>query len=512
MDLGDDRNVAPATVIAQRNSLRQRWELASVLNFLTVFEALIKSNLKVSAEEVEMAIIEPNDLLSKLHIVLLKGIPPVSKILDRPDAWVSTLCRKLSEWWPWVADGDLPLTVNKGKEVSEYKELEPTTRLLVLKALCEIRLIQGDAVSFINDSIKTGSMVSAFQKEKICGDEKGTSYWLDGDASVGFRLYKEVQKFDTKTKVQGKGNLQATNIQWETIATSPEEFRKVVVEFSSSKIKLEVEVCKTVEANVIPVLEKLQTKLERVAKQKDREEKLLSGFRNSGLTRACRTRKAVTYTYDEYDKKIREAISMQEPTKKRKTAKEPVLLKQHDDVKKVSKSSSEESSGSEVKGRERSKHSDNKKESETTSQESSESDVKSQGDIASESETVSDMLQDSDDDGNSDVEYDDDINDASSEDGSALNSSDKENKNPGNSNRATYARRRVSLRWSKRVAGVDTSPAQDISKGAKDRPRRRPIHKSSLKSCVSPKSEEASSPADSSDTTSSGNLSDDSNS
>lgn len=36
MDLGDDRNVTPAPVLAHRNILRQRWELASVLNFLTV--------------------------------------------------------------------------------------------------------------------------------------------------------------------------------------------------------------------------------------------------------------------------------------------------------------------------------------------------------------------------------------------------------------------------------------------------------------------------------------------
>lgn len=52
---------------------------------------------------------------------------------------------------------------------------------------------------------------------------------LDGDASIGFRLYKDVQKFDTKKKVQGKENSQETNIQWETIATSLEEFRRVVV-------------------------------------------------------------------------------------------------------------------------------------------------------------------------------------------------------------------------------------------------------------------------------------------
>lgn len=508
MDLQNGRNLVPPSVIGHRTRLRERWELASVLNFLTVFGPLIQSKLNVSAEDVEMAIIEPNDLLFKLHVMLLKGIPPVSKNLNRSDAWVSALCKKLSEWWPWVADGDLPLTVNKGKEISEYKELEPTTRLVVLKALCEIRLIQGDAVSFINNAMKTGSEVSTFRKEKICGDDKGTSYWLDGDASIGYRLYKEVRKFESKQKNQGKGILQATDIEWETVATSLEEFRKVVVEFSSSKIRLEVDVCKTVEANVVPVLEKLQMKKEKALKQKKREEMLLTGFRNSGFTRTSRTHKTVNYTYDEYDKAISEAISMQEPTRKRKTTKEREHVKKDRDDKKATETSLEESSGSEVKRREKSKHSDNKKETKTTSQESSDSDMKSEDDIASDSETESDMHQDGDIDDNSDVEYDD-INDASSEDGSASDSSDKENNNPGNSNHATYARRRVGLRWSKRVAGVDSSPAHEISKqGAKERPRRRPTRKSSL----APDSEEASAPADSSDTSSGGNLSEDSDS
>ena len=92
----------------QRKKLRQRWELASILNFLNVnkfpsffsksfglewkskpflsfsqlsvecccflqvFEPVIKSNLKISAEEIESALIEPNDSLAQLHICLLK--------------------------------------------------------------------------------------------------------------------------------------------------------------------------------------------------------------------------------------------------------------------------------------------------------------------------------------------------------------------------------------------------------------------------------------------------------
>lgn len=37
-----------------------------------VFEPVIESNLKISAEEIETALIEPNDSLSQLHMALLK--------------------------------------------------------------------------------------------------------------------------------------------------------------------------------------------------------------------------------------------------------------------------------------------------------------------------------------------------------------------------------------------------------------------------------------------------------
>ncbi|XP_074357040.1 DDT domain-containing protein DDR4-like isoform X1 [Apium graveolens] len=534
MDVADDRKAVPSSEIDQRTKLRKRCELATVLNFLSVFEPLLKSKMKVTAEDIEMAIIEPNDLLAKLHVMLLKGIPPVSKTLDRTDAWVTALCKKLTDWWPWVADGDLPLTENKGKEISKYKELEPTTRLVVLKALCEIRLKQGDAVSYINSTMKTGSEVSTFRKKKICGDERGTLYWLDGNDSIGYRLYKEVRGFESKQNDKGKGFLPVIDVQWETLATSLEEFREVV-EFSSSKIMMEVDVCKTVEANVIPVLEKLHKKREREAKQQKTKEAILSGFQFYGLTRTCRTRTAVCYTYDEYDKRISEAISVhQRQPKKRKMAKEREDVKKLSDNKKATETASKESSGSEMRPTEDSKHGDNEKGSESISQEDSELDIKAQGgvvpdseteserqqdvdiddnmkseDIVSDSETESERHEDGDIDDNSDVAWDEEINDASSEDDIASNSSDKENNNLGN-NHVTCARRREGLPRSKTVAGV-VSPAQENSnQGAKDRPRGRLTRKSSLESFVAPDSEETSSSADSSGRSSSVNLSDDS--
>lgn len=53
----------------------------------------------------------------------------------------------------------------------------------------------------------------------------------DGNPSVGYRLYREVIKFDTKIKGKHKGSfsLPMFSTQWETMATNLEEFHKVKV-------------------------------------------------------------------------------------------------------------------------------------------------------------------------------------------------------------------------------------------------------------------------------------------
>ncbi|XP_071719414.1 DDT domain-containing protein DDR4 [Rutidosis leptorrhynchoides] len=293
-----------------RNVLRNRWEFASVLNFLNVFEPVIETNLKLSAEEIEMALIQPNKCLAQLHISLLKGIPPVHAKLKEPDAWVMVLSKKLSMWWPWVAEGDFPLTAAKGEEMTTYNELDPTIRLVVLKALCEIRADQHDVVSYINDEIKVKKDASTFQKSNIGEDGKGTSYWLDGNETLGFRLFKEVTTF------RKKGTSSTIGCQWETVATNLEEFQKVVDEYSSSKSKLEIAVSETVLKDAIPVLTKLHKKRQRELHKKNGEQ-IINNFCRSGIARSCRIRKPTNYTFDEYDKAISEAIRETKRTKTR---------------------------------------------------------------------------------------------------------------------------------------------------------------------------------------------------
>ncbi|KAG6531572.1 DDT domain-containing protein DDR4-like [Zingiber officinale] len=293
----------------ERLRLRQRWELASVLNFLHVFEPVIQSDLNISAEEIETALISANTDLGRIHVSLLKGIPPVSKNLKDNDAWITIVCKKLDPWWPWVSEGENPLKHNHGEEIKKYKELDPSTRLVILRALCEVRAEQDDVIRHITDALKAGEQLTTFRKEKISSDENGITYWYDGDPKIGHRLYKEVVQFDSKAKLTGKCSSMLS--EWETIATNLKEFRETSEKLSSSMSKTEAFVAKKLREDILPVLEEIQKKKERIIKRKQRHAASLDNFQaipRIGINRICRQRKPVNYTYDDFDRSISEAI------------------------------------------------------------------------------------------------------------------------------------------------------------------------------------------------------------
>ncbi|ONK80805.1 uncharacterized protein A4U43_C01F21950 [Asparagus officinalis] len=302
-----------------RGRIRQRWEFASVLNFLHVFKPVIGSDLKISAEEIETALITPNRDLASLHVALLKGIPPVNKKMTEADTWVTVVCRKLVTWWPWVAEGDNPLKVDHGKEIQRYKLLDPVTRMGILKAICEVRAQQDDILSYITDELKKGTELATFRKERIGGAGNGVSYWYDGDPVIGYRLYKEVVQVDSRRKAKGKGGAPqpTNNYQWETVATEFGEFKEISEKLSSSNISVEASVGEIIKTEIIPILAKLQQKKERAWKRQQREALQLNDFLNYsrvGVTRSCRER-PVRYTFDEYDRSIDEAIQISKKSK-----------------------------------------------------------------------------------------------------------------------------------------------------------------------------------------------------
>lgn len=301
------------------------WELASVLNFLHVFRPLLNITAEFSAEEFETALITPNDTLSDIHIPLLKAIPPVTRMALTRDTWVTVLCRKLRDWWHWVADGDLPIVASHGVEVEVYKMLDPGIRVVILKALCDIRVEQEDIRNYIDNSLKHGVHLSAFRKERIGGDSQGISYWYEDDPIIGHRLYREIRKFEVKkAKTKGSQVLPSASYLWETVATNFDEFQDVSEKLFSSKNRTEASLGKKLKIDMLPEIEKDHKRKERLLKKQHRQALLLDNFLTVdglGPGRSLRDRKPVTYTFDDYDRSINEAIKI---TKRKQPSPEPL--------------------------------------------------------------------------------------------------------------------------------------------------------------------------------------------
>ncbi|CAI9753900.1 unnamed protein product [Fraxinus pennsylvanica] len=307
-----------------RWTIRSMWQLASILNFLNVFRHLLNIKVEFSAEEFETALIMPNNTLGDIHMPLLKAIPPVTRMALGHGTWITVLCRKLRDWWHWVAEGDIPIVASHGAEIEAYNALDPGVRVVILKALCDIRVEQEDIRSFIDDSIKHGVPHSVFRKERLGGDSHGISYWYEDDPIIGQRLYREIRKVEVK---KGKGKsippIPPSCYQWEAVATNLDEFQNVSEKLFSSKNRTEVSVGKKLKKDMLPEVEKVHKRKERLLKKQHRQALMLDNLINIddlGAGRSLRDRKPVTYTFDDYDRSINEAIKV---TKKKQPSPEP---------------------------------------------------------------------------------------------------------------------------------------------------------------------------------------------
>ncbi|MCD7459616.1 DDT domain-containing protein ddr4 [Datura stramonium] len=312
-----------------RWNLRSMWQLASILNFLNVFRPLLNIRVEFSAEEFETALITPNDTLGDIHMPLLKAIPPVTRMALGQNTWITVLCRKLRDWWHWVAEGELPIVASQGAEIEAYSALDPAVRVVILKALCDIRVEQEDIRNYIDENLKQGVHLSLFRKERVGGDSHGISYWYEDDSIIGHRLYREIRKIEVK---KGKGkNVQpipSSCYQWETVATNLDEFQDVSEKLFSSKNRTEASVGKKLKNDMLPEVERVHKRKEKLLKKQHRQALMLDNMLNmDGLSggRSLRDRKPVTYTFDDYDRSINEAIKI---TKNGQPSAEPTLRRE----------------------------------------------------------------------------------------------------------------------------------------------------------------------------------------
>lgn len=307
-----------------RWNIRSMWELAAVLNFFNVFRSLLNINAEFSVEELETALITPNATLGDIHIPLLKAIPPIARMTLGSNTWITVLCRKLRDWWHWVAEGELPIVANHGAEIETYNTLDPTIRVIILKALCDIRVAQDDIRHYIDDSIKNGVALSTFRKERTGGNSHGVSYWYEDDPIIGQRLYREIRTVEVK-KGKGKNVQFVSSYQWETVATNLDEFIDVSEKLSVSKNRTEASLGKKITENMLPEIEKVVKRKEKALKKQHRQALLLDSMMIDALGpgRSKRGRKPVSYTFDDYDRSINEALKITntqpslEPTSRR---------------------------------------------------------------------------------------------------------------------------------------------------------------------------------------------------
>ncbi|XP_071737471.1 DDT domain-containing protein DDR4-like [Rutidosis leptorrhynchoides] len=294
-----------------RWNIRSMSELASILNFFNVFRPLLNIKVEFSVEEFETALITPNATLADIHIPLLKAIPPVTRVALGRNTWVTVLCRKLRDWWHWVAEGELPIVASHGGEFETYNTLDPAVRVIILKALCDIRVEQEDIRNYIDESIKNGVPLSAFRKERNGGDSHGVSYWYEDDPIIGQRLYRGIRKVEVK-KGKGKNVLSVPSYQWETVATNLDDFQEISEKLSSSKNRTEVSLAKKIQNDMLPEIEKVHKRKEKLIKKQQRQALLLDSMIIDGLGpgRSKRGRKPVSYTFDDYDQSINEAIKL----------------------------------------------------------------------------------------------------------------------------------------------------------------------------------------------------------
>ncbi|KAJ6806258.1 DDT domain-containing protein DDR4 [Iris pallida] len=155
------------------------------------------------------------------------------------------------------------------------------------------------------------------------------SFRYEDDPIIGHRLYRESRHVEMK-QVKGK-SLPAPSFasyQWETVATNLDEFQEVSDKLFSSKNRTEVALGKRLKNDILPEIEKIHKRKERALKKQHRQALLLDTYVSvDGLSsgRSLRDRKPVTYTFDDYDRSITEAIKI---TKKKQNSPEHVVKKE----------------------------------------------------------------------------------------------------------------------------------------------------------------------------------------
>lgn len=369
------------------------WEWGVVLNFMSRFKGhlgfLADPEARAPPNQLASEIVHgvgDEGLLCSVHLAILGGL--TSKLDLGPSNWPAYVAIKLRGWTqPSSARAnakDLPLfEAQRGREAEAYCAMPATQRVLVLKALCELRADREDIRSRLETaanpprsakvkaaakpppgrrSARTGSGGPAqpgadkeeslvdFRAAPFGRDAQGRAYhYLDYMGSCDAMVFREAPPMPRRPltadpspplpplppaagKKGGKGakrpkknaapakDLGGSRAQepmaggWELLGCGVAALEVAAAELASSGKKDDQRVAQWIEDEAVAVLKAREEEEERLRRVKERLSRRLGipAAYGAGAEGSRRERKAVRYTFDDYDRAIKEAMRHQE--------------------------------------------------------------------------------------------------------------------------------------------------------------------------------------------------------
>ncbi|TPX57500.1 hypothetical protein SpCBS45565_g08189 [Spizellomyces sp. 'palustris'] len=250
--------------------LRQYWEFAAVCQFLHLFHDALRLS-EFSSDELEIYLTTGpvvEEKLIDLHIRLLKSlVGPLAARQISTENWQTYLQKEFAKT---DAHGDI------FAQGSDYVHLPLRSKVLILHSLCER---QFDNAERFRASLNTEEETE-WRVEHVGSDAKGNMYWLFDDN----RLYKEAPAPTIgKSRNQKKGKLKSgskSDLPWELICSSMEEWQSFPERFKKSRSAVEKEFYLFLKEDALP---KVLADLESKEKQRRVQEAMNNRKRSSRL-------------------------------------------------------------------------------------------------------------------------------------------------------------------------------------------------------------------------------------
>ncbi|KAI9322434.1 hypothetical protein BX666DRAFT_1894720 [Dichotomocladium elegans] len=232
---------------------RAQWELAFIYAFVTVFGGFDRQGIHafpdLQPEDLERSLNgENNPLLNDLLTSFLSNTLNRKKRLDIKQCHKELL--KLINSKMSLMEADLqtnPLQNNS------FEQLEPTTKLTLLRYMVEWQLQDSNIIRSIVDTSK-GTSEPSIRSMPVGTDSKKRAYWHFGDAPW---LWRE------KSKLR-------SGCQWETVSRTIEELQHFA-ESLAKDIRSERELAEYITQEIIPLAEEAVRRKQRKERERDRQ-------------------------------------------------------------------------------------------------------------------------------------------------------------------------------------------------------------------------------------------------